>query len=168
MLEDMVNSSTWCSSENQITIDLPGRVTGATTDSYLLTGSLGQQSTTAISIDYILEILPEVEGTQRCSETTTPAICTEECAFTAVQKQCGCSPGGTIRFDNSNAKNIARSEILRLDGILCSGFGVLDLRLAELTRLVRVPLSNKLQDPRSKKLYPFLPIQRVFRINVAY
>ena len=94
-----------CSPSNQISMDLPGRVTGATTTNFLLTGSMKSQTTTFLDINTILQILPMIDGVQRCSETKTSAMCMEDCEIKAVETQCGCTPEGAKTSNNNNEFN---------------------------------------------------------------
>ncbi len=93
-------TSTTCSNTSQISIEFPGRVTGANTDNFLLTGLMSHQSTTALAITDVLQILPVVGGVHRCSHAETSAMCNEDCAIEAVWQQCGCIPEGA-KFSNS-------------------------------------------------------------------
>ena len=89
----------WCWNIDPMSIALPGRVMGELIDTFMFYGLMSYRMIFGVNIADILQILPIINGTERCSKMTQ-AICKYDCALHAVAQQCGCIPFGETFYDD--------------------------------------------------------------------
>uniref|UniRef100_A0A914VVJ3 Uncharacterized protein n=1 Tax=Plectus sambesii TaxID=2011161 RepID=A0A914VVJ3_9BILA len=81
---------------DKITIDIPGRDTGAIAGGQLpFSVEVLQVVNTQLAIRTVIESLPVVKSVEKCSKTTMLEECKVHCRLKAMEEQCNCSPEST-------------------------------------------------------------------------